>query len=190
MDELKQINLQEEESRQAPQVKEVSPMESVVPIAKSGNTGRILVIAVVIGIVVGGVSGFLFAKNRLGVSAVAPGTSAMQQNPSSQGSIHVGDTFGTNDTTTFKDEVEGVLQKGGIGGEGTHHLVRGANASQWVYLTSSVVDLDMFVGDSVHVWGQTNTGKKAGWLMDVGKLKVLQLNAAPADSPFTSGQPE
>ncbi len=189
MDELKQINLQEEGAT-APQVKEVSPMESVEPVAKSANTGKILIIAIIVGVVAGATSGFLFAKSRLGTAAVAPGTSALQQNPSSQGSIHVGDTFGTNDTTTFKDEVEGILQKGGIGGEGTHHLVRGANASQWVYLTSSVVDLDMFVGDSVHVWGQTNTGKKAGWLMDVGKLKVLELNAAPADSPSTSGQPE
>ena len=165
-------------------------MEPMTPGTKSSTAGKILMVAILVGVVAGGAAGFFFAKNRLGTAAVGPGTSALQQNPANSSSVKVGDTFGTNDTSTFKDEAEGILQKGGIGGEGTHHLVRGANSSQWVYLTSSVVDLDMFVGDSVHVWGQTNTGKKAGWLMDIGKLKVLELNAAPAATGSANGQPE
>lgn len=184
MDEFKKIDV--EETTGAMPTASVSQPSVVTP-KKSSN---LLLILILVGLIGGSATGFVYAKSRLGSSAAAPGTAALQQNPTSAGSIHAGDTFGANDTATFKDETEGVLQKGGIGGEGTHHLVRGGSASQWVYLTSSVVDLDMFVGDSVHVWGQTNTGKKAGWLMDVGKLKVLQVNAAPADAPIGSGQPE
>lgn len=81
--------------------------------------------------------------------------------------------FGSLDQT-FKDEVEGMLEKGGIGGEGTHHLVRDGGPSQYVYLISSVVDLEQFVGKKVKVWGETNAAQYAGWLMDVGKLELLE----------------
>ena len=64
------------------------------------------------------------------------------------------------------DKSEGVLEEGGIGGEGTHHIVRGNGPSQYAYLTSSVVDLDPFVGKKVQVWGETMSGKKAGWLIN------------------------
>ncbi len=81
---------------------------------------------------------------------------------------------GVSDTSTFKDTAEGVLEEGGTGGEGTHHLTREGGASQNVYLTSTVIDLQSFVGKKVEVWGQTVSGKKAGWLMDVGKVKVIE----------------
>ena len=66
----------------------------------------------------------------------------------------------------------GVLAEGGIGNEGTHHLTRDGGPSQTVYLTSSVVDLSSFVGKKVEIWGETQSSKKAGWLMDVSKVKV------------------
>jgi hypothetical protein len=44
---------------------------------------------------------------------------------------------------------------------------------KYVYLTSSVVDLQSFVGKKVQVWGETLAGQSAGWLMDVGKVKVI-----------------
>ena len=78
------------------------------------------------------------------------------------------------DEKTFKDTAEGTLQEGGISGEGTHHLVRPGGDSQNVYLTSTVIDLQSFVGKKVQVWGQTVSARKAGWLMDVGKVKVLE----------------
>ena len=87
--------------------------------------------------------------------------------------IKKGDTFGSNDTKTFKDSTEGLLKKGGIADEGAFHLERPGGDSQNVYLTSSSVDLSKFVGRKIKVWGQTNTGKKAGWLMDVGRLQLL-----------------
>lgn len=81
---------------------------------------------------------------------------------------------GVVDEKTFPDTTEGILESGGINGEGTHHIVRGIGPSQYAYLTSTVIDLDKFVGKKVQVWGQTISGKKAGWLMDVGKVKVIE----------------
>jgi len=88
--------------------------------------------------------------------------------------IKVGTTVGIADEKTFRDSAEGQLEKGGIEGEGSHHLVRPGGDSQTVYLTSSIVDLDKFVGRKVKIWGETFSARKAGWLMDVGKLKVLE----------------
>jgi len=80
---------------------------------------------------------------------------------------------GSTDTKTFKDQAEGVLEKGGIDGEGTHKLVRPGGESQTVYLTSSVVNLDDFVGKKVRIWGETFATQKAGWFMDVGRVELL-----------------
>jgi len=90
-----------------------------------------------------------------------------------QGGPGKGKTFGSTDTSTFKDTAEGVLNEGGIEGEGQFHLVRPGGDSQNVYMTSSTVDLSQFVGKKIKVWGQTQTAQKAGWLMDVGKVEVL-----------------
>jgi len=79
---------------------------------------------------------------------------------------------GILDESTFEgDTAEGKLVEGGIGGEGTHHLERAGGPTKDVYLTSSVIDLESFVGKDVTVWGQTLSAKKAGWLMDVVKVK-------------------
>ena len=41
-------------------------------------------------------------------------------------------------------------------------------------MTSSVVDLSQFVDRKVKVWGSTQTAQVAGWLMDVGRVEVLE----------------
>lgn len=92
-------------------------------------------------------------------------------------SFQVGDAFGVDDTDLFPDTVTGYLSQGGINGEGTHSLLRSGGISQTVYLTSSIVDLDEFVGHQVTIWGETFTGQKAGWLMDVGRVRIDELNA-------------
>lgn len=79
---------------------------------------------------------------------------------------------GSSDTKTFKDSAEGTLEKGGFDGEGTHKLVREGGDSQTVYLISSVIDLDQYIGKKIKVWGQTQAAQKAAWLMDVGKVEV------------------
>lgn len=81
---------------------------------------------------------------------------------------------GITDTKTFKDSAEGTLEKGGINGEGTHKLLREGGPSQTAYLVSSVVDLDAYSGKKVKVWGETFAAEKAAWLMDVGKIEVLE----------------
>ena len=81
---------------------------------------------------------------------------------------------GVADTKNFKDSAEGTLEKGGINGEGTHKLIREGGPSQTAYLVSSVVDLDSYVGKKVKVWGETFAAQKAAWLMDVGKIEILE----------------
>lgn len=92
----------------------------------------------------------------------------------SSGEITVGTKVGIADEKTFKDSTEGQLEKGGIDGEGSHHLLRPGGESQTVYITSSVIDLDQFIGRKVKVWGETMAADKAGWFMDIGKLEVLE----------------
>jgi len=81
---------------------------------------------------------------------------------------------GIVDKKTFKDSAEGILREGGIDGEGNFHLERSGGESQNAYLTSSTVDLSGYVGKKVKVWGQTFSGQKAGWLMDVGSVEIIK----------------
>ncbi|GIW64230.1 MAG: hypothetical protein KatS3mg092_0163 [Patescibacteria group bacterium] len=81
---------------------------------------------------------------------------------------------GVVDKKTFKDKAEGILREGGIDGEGNFHLERPGGESQNVYLTSTTVDLSLYVGKKVRVWGKTFSGEKAGWLMDVGLVEILK----------------
>lgn len=90
------------------------------------------------------------------------------------GEAVVGESYGVSDTKVFTDSAEGEMDSGGIDGEGSHHLVREGGESQNVYLTSSIIDLDQFVGRRVKVWGQTFEAQKAGWLMDVGRLEIVK----------------
>ena len=81
---------------------------------------------------------------------------------------------GMENTDQFPDEAEGVLMEGGREGEGTHYLDRGLGEEKNVYLTSTVISLQNFVGKKVKVWGNTLSAQKVGWLMDVGRIKVTQ----------------
>ena len=80
---------------------------------------------------------------------------------------------GSTDATTFKDSAEGVIEKGGSDGEGSHKLIREGGPSQTAYLISSIVDLDEYDGKKVRVWGQTMAAENVSWLMDVGKIELL-----------------
>jgi hypothetical protein len=91
-----------------------------------------------------------------------------------EGDLKKGTVVGSDDTKTFSDEASGTLVEGGIDGEGAYHLERPGGESQNVYMTSSVVDLAPMVGKKVKVWGKTFAGEKAGWLMDVGRVEVLE----------------
>ena len=90
------------------------------------------------------------------------------------GEMTKGTIVGVVDEEVFRDSAEGEMTSGGIDGEGSHHLVREGGKSQYVYLTSSVIDLDKFVGKQVKIWGETFEAQKAGWLMDVGRLEIIE----------------
>jgi len=123
---------------------------------------------IILGLVFAGtVTGYLLSGRGGGIglsspSQLAPGTELK------------GQEFGSKDTGAFPDSAVGILEKGGIDGEGTHKLVREGGESQTAYLTSSLVDLDPLVGKKIEVWGETFKAQKAGWLMDVGRVKVLE----------------
>lgn len=144
------------------------------------SSPKLGIMVAVVAVVLGLGTGWFIASKKLQLAGGGPGPSAMAQNPDSAGAVQVGDVFGVNDEQSFRDSAEGIILAGGVDGEGSHHLERGADKSQWVYLTSSVVDLDLFVGHKATIWGETFQGKKAGWLMDVGRVKILELNAKTA----------
>lgn len=93
--------------------------------------------------------------------------------PESAEKIKIGEIYG-NLEKNFKDTATGLLEKGDINGEGTHILNRPGGKSQRASLTSSAIDLDLFVGKNVEVKGETNASSKTSWLMDVGSIKVLE----------------
>lgn len=135
--------------------------------SKSSKGPIIKILVVVLAMSALGIgSGFLIAKG----SASKPVTT---NEVTKSSDIKKGDTFGTNDTKTFSDEAEGLLREGGIEGEGQFHLERPGGESQYVYLTSSAVDLSLVKGRKIKVWGQTQKAQHAGWLMDVGRIEVL-----------------
>src|SRR3989344_8996193 len=77
---------------------------------------------------------------------------------------------------TFRDEAEGTIEKNDFKeyAQGTHKLIRPGGESQTAYLTSSVLDLDQYVGKKVKVYGETFGSSQVGWFMDVGKVEVVQ----------------
>ncbi len=123
-----------------------------------------LVLAVILGVV----SGFLFFTS-LGKANIS-----LSKDKSSITNVSSGTTVGSTSTKDFPDCTEGQLavNDGKITDEGSHMLIRPGGTSQTVYLTSSVLDLNQFVGKNVQVCGQTYQGQKAGWLMDVGRVTI------------------
>jgi len=142
---------------------EVEKKPLVGKFTASGSKNLVMVIVAVVVVGFGILTGWLLSGVSKGKTQKVTGTNVTQTKKEA----------GISDEKTFKDTAQGLLKEGGINGEGTHHLERDGGPSQYVYLTSSVIDLDSFVGKNVQVWGETIKGAKAGWLMDVGRVKVL-----------------
>jgi hypothetical protein len=87
--------------------------------------------------------------------------------------IKAGVLYG-NTSQTFSDHATGVVKSGGVNGEGTHTLDREGGVDQDAALTSSIVDLDLFIDKKVEIKGETNKSTKASWLIDVGNIKILE----------------
>jgi hypothetical protein len=126
----------------------------------------VLIIAAVLVVIVGIVSGYFLSRY---------GSGTMLGAASEQGkTVSTENEKGILDSSTFTDVATGMIEKGGLGIDGTHKLLRDGGPSQTVYLTSSVLDLDEFVGKKVEVHGQTIKAQKAAWLMDVGYVKIVE----------------
>lgn len=162
---------QKPQTPEMPQKGSVS-MKKKMPLVLAG-------VAIVAGVLTG-----LGAQRLAAQSGIVPGVTSGPV-PLSQVAgeiINNGDVFGVPDEQTFKDSAEGYLQIGGIDGEGSHKLLRPGGDSQTVYLTSSITDLNKFDGMQVKVWGETFKGQQAGWLMDVGRVQVINTQgAAPTE---------
>lgn len=142
-----------------------TPQPVVHPLKEESGDGKVFLLTIGIIVIIGAgiFTGYLLSQR--GVSNRGGGKATSSQ---------AKQVVGSEDTKTFRDSAEGVLEKGGLDGEGSHKLIRPGGESQTAYLTSSVVDLDQFVGKKVKVWGETFKAQKAGWLMDVGKIEVLE----------------
>jgi hypothetical protein len=129
-----------------------------------------LFVFLIIAAILGGLTGYVLSNKgggTIGGNSLTTGTVDSSK-------ITKGTIVGSNDTKTFKDIATGTLKNGGINGEGQFHLVRPGGDSQNVYLTSSSVDLSKFLDKKIRVWGQTQAAQYAGWLMDVGRVEVLE----------------
>lgn len=145
---------------------EQAPDEKTMNKETSALSSVVLIIAVALVVLAGVSTGYALAHNKGGVTSIIPGAS--------NGTLGTatGNTIGKLEEGVQYDEVDGTLVQGGIDSEGTHHLERDGGPSQNVYLTSSTINLDAYLGKTVKVWGMTNAAQKAGWLMDVAKLEV------------------
>ena len=121
-------------------------------------------------IFLGGLTGVIGAS----LGGRGPGADTAETTASVEEAAESGAIIGSTEEGDFTDQAEGILKEGGIEGEGAYHLERPGGVSQNVYLTSSVIDLSEYIDRKVKVWGETNAAKKAGWLMDVGRLQILE----------------
>lgn len=178
VDEIKPIHFEEKPVE--------TPVERVAVTKKTSNLGMKFLLTLMI-VVAGIGSGYL-------LSVILPAQASKNEiasAPESSDEVKVGAVYGDQDKSKFKDEAEGVLVRGGVDGEGSHHIMRAGGKSQNVYLTSSVLDLSLFENHKVEVDGETFESQKAGWLMDVGRLQVIELNAEkPFEEESTTGLPE
>lgn len=138
------------------------------PLSSGGALGRFLPIFIVLLIVtLGIVSGLILASRQKSTTQTAA------QGENRETSKQISETL----AQTFKDEAEGTIQKNDEldkYSQGTHKLMRPGGESQTAYLTSSVLDLDQYVGKKVKVFGETFGSSQVGWLMDIGKVEEIK----------------
>ncbi len=155
------------------QLPTVNPVDTIS--SKDSKNSKVVIFIIVILAIV---SGFWTSRFwPLGKSSLTDSLSKKDitsaDNIKSQDELVVGVAYG-NTAKAFKDTATGVIEKGDINGEGTHILNREGGKSQRASLTSSVIDLDLFIGKKVEIKGETNTSTKTSWLLDVGVIKILE----------------
>ena len=158
--EIKKINL-DQDTNVAPVVGAPSTPGTALPVKEKSFTPLFIILVIVLGVS----SGAIIKNLKSGSAGQMAGVDAPEEGVA----INVGEVFGAKDESGFTDEATGILEEGGLDGEGTHKLIR------------SILDLAQFAGFKISVWGETFSGQKAGWLMDVGRVKVDELNPTPLD---------
>jgi len=162
---------------QNPQIIPTLTLDPVSPPKKSKNNKILFFIIIVLAIT----SGFWLSRfwplNDSGDNNIstpdAQKNIASTENISNAADLIVGQSYGDTGKS-FTDTASGTLVKGGINGEGTHTLQREGGKTQNAALTSSTVDLDLFIDKKVEIKGETNSSTKAGWFLDVGVIKILE----------------
>ena len=134
---------------------------------------KILIIISLLAILAGTATGYGGYKLNAGPGGPMSRDNAEPLQQVAGENVKAGDIFGIQDPDTFKDSAEGYLEEGSSDGEGSHQLLREGGISQTVVLTSSATDLDKLIGMEVKVWGETFKAQKAGWLMDVGRVEIV-----------------
>lgn len=134
----------------------------------SPKLSRLLPIIIIVVIVsVGIFTGLVFSSRSKSAKIAASRASIVEENLSGEQKKSF--------NQTFRDSVEGTVEKNDDlekYAQGTHKLIRPGGEDQTAYLTSSVLDLDEYVGKKVKVFGETFGSSQVGWLMDVGKVEV------------------
>jgi hypothetical protein len=150
---------------QEPIVKELEPMK------QTQITINLPVIIIAVAIIAAGVfTGYTLANSKSGKAGVGGAIPVIENGKSGELQKVVG-----QECVQKSGEIpEGILKAGGIDGEGTHHLERDGGPSRNVYLTSSVVPLENYIDKKVRVCGDTFQAEKAGWLIDVIRLEMLE----------------
>ncbi len=174
----KPIEAPEKKDLKVPEDKNKKGLVKEMSIKKTPSTKNIainIIISLLV-VAIGIFSGWGLSQ----VVSTKPSQSPEEQAMVNEEEIKPGDIYG-QEINGFRDSAEGVLLKGGIEGEGSHRILRPGGKTQTVYLTSSVIDLNPFVDHKVKVWGETFAAQKANWLMDVGRVEVIELNA---EKPF------
>lgn len=141
---------------------EVEENLEIEELPRGGN--KFVTIIFVALVILGVATGFALSRKS---------TTTSNTTTTADGTVSLGkNSVGSKDTKLFKDSAVGTIEEGGLDGEGSHKLIRDGGPSQTVYMISSVVDLQEFVGKKVTVWGQTMSAKKVPWLMDVGRVDM------------------
>lgn len=153
------------------------PGDQKVPVLKkfpdSKKESRPVVVMAVLTVLVisaGILTGWLLSSPKASASKTSGNSQTKVESNKSSASAN---EEGQLDEEIKYQEAEGKLVDGGIKGEGTHHIERDNNPSRYVYLTSTVIDLDKYIDKKVKIWGETISSKNAPWLMDVIKIQVL-----------------
>lgn len=129
---------------------------------------KFLPIVIIIVVVAAGIlSGLILSSRKKTLQTQESAIAEEELNPQQKESF----------TKTFRDQAEGVIEKNDKldkYAQGTHMLIRPGGESQTAYLTSSVLDLDQYLGKKVKVYGETFGSSQVGWLMDVGKVELVE----------------